>query len=45
MSKDGTLAWHSPTTAQLNRGRWTLTVVATDRAGNVGRRVLHFTVT
>ena len=45
VSKDGTLAWHSPITARLNRGRWTLTVVATDRAGNVGRRVLHFTVT
>jgi PKD repeat protein len=39
-------AWHPPAKAKLARGTWTLTVRATDRAGNISAPgVVHFTVT
>jgi hypothetical protein len=45
LARGGTFSWHSPAKAKLARGRWTLTVRATDRAGNATPSVLHFTVT
>jgi PKD domain len=43
--KGDAFSWHPPAKAKLARGRWTLAAAATDRAGNVARTVLHFTVT
>ncbi|WP_445150887.1 PKD domain-containing protein [Baekduia sp. Peel2402] len=45
LGKGATFTWHSPAKAKLARGTWTLTVRATDRAGNASQAVMHFTVT